>query len=83
MTEEQGQSQQDSEQPQQVPTKTSRSKARVAREQAIAPQQSIWPFALACALGVLLIGFIIHPIILAIGLLLVAIAIIGWGLERR
>jgi len=61
----------------------SKAKAREAREQAISPQQSIWPFALAFAVVVLLIGFVIHPIVLGIGILLVIASIIGWGLERR
>jgi hypothetical protein len=86
VSEEQDQSQV-SGQPQQTPAKAagsrSKSKAKEAREQAISPQQSIWPFVLAIALVVLLLGFIIHPIVLGIGVVLVAAAIIGWGLERR
>ena len=86
VSEEQDQSQA-SGQPQQTPAKAggskSKSKSREAREQAISPQQSVWPFVLAIALVVLLIGFIIHPIVLGIGVVLVAAAIIGWGLERR
>jgi len=86
VSEEQDQSQV-SGQPQRTPAKAggskSKSKSREAREQAISPQQSVWPFVLAIALVVLLIGFIIHPIVLGIGVVLVAAAIIGWGLERR
>jgi len=86
VSEEQDQSQV-SGQPQQTPAKAggskSKSKSKEAREQAISPQQSVWPFVLAIALVVLLIGFIIHPIVLVIGVVLVAAAIIGWGLERR
>ncbi len=86
VSEEQDQSQV-SGQPQQTPAKAagsrSKAKAKEAREQAISPQQSVWPFILASALVVLLIGFIIHPIVLGIGVVLVVAAIIGWGLERR
>ena len=86
MSEEQDQSRV-SGQPQHTPAKAagskSKSKSKEAREQAISPQQSIWPFVLAIALVVLLLGFIIHPIVLGIGVVLVAAAIIGWGLERR
>lgn len=88
MSEEQDQNQV-SGQPQQTPAKAggskskSKSKSKEAQEQAISPQQSVWPFALAFALVVLLIGFIMHPIVLGIGVVLVAVAIIGWGLERR
>ena len=61
----------------------SKSKLREARERAITPQQSIWPLALAFAVAVLLIGFVIHPIVLGIGIVLVIASIIGWGRERR
>jgi hypothetical protein len=71
--------------PQQSSSKAggSKAKSREARERAITPQQSIWPLALACAVAILLIGFVIHPIVLGIGILLVIASIIGWGLERR
>ena len=86
MSEEQDQNQV-SGQPQLTPAKAggskSKSKSKEAQEQAISPQQSVWPFALAFALAVLLIGFIMHPIVLGLGVVLVVAAIIGWGLERR
>ena len=86
MSEEQDQNQV-SGQPQQTPAKAggskSKSKSKEAQERAISPQQSVWPFALAFALAVLLIGFIMHPIVLGLGVVLVVAAIIGWGLERR
>jgi hypothetical protein len=66
---------------QQEPGKEGASKP--AREQAISPHQSVWPFALALALMVLLIGFITQPAILGVGVVLVIVAVIGWGLERR
>jgi hypothetical protein len=73
------------EQPRQVPGKAKSAKAKEAQEQALTARrsQSIWPFALAVALMVVLMGLITHPIIFGIGLLLAAAAIIGWGLERR
>ena len=45
--------------------------------------RSYWPLALALALMVMLVGLLIHPIVLGIGAVLAAAAIIGWGLERR
>lgn len=88
MSEEQGQSEV-SGQPQPTSEKAGGSKAKAkakeAREQILTSHrsQSIWPFALALAVIVLLVGFIVHPIVLGIGVVLVAAAIIGWGLERR
>ena len=61
-------------------------KQRAAKEvkgQAINPKRSFWPFALALALSFMLLGVVVHPIIFWIGLVLVAGAMIGWGLERR
>ncbi len=52
-------------------------------EQAINPQSSYWPFALAIALCITLIGVIIHPVVFGVGLALVAAAIVGWGLEHH
>lgn len=63
-----------------------RKKERITKltpEQAIGPHKSVWPFALAVALLVLLIGLMIHPIVLGIGALLTIAAIIGWGFEKR
>lgn len=56
---------------------------KVVSEEAIIPHPSIWPLALALALVVLLIGSVTQAWIMGLGALLVAIAIIGWGLERR
>lgn len=69
------------EQKSQVPGKAPLSK--IARERTLGPHQSIWPFALACALVILLMGVITQPIIFGIGAVAVVAAIIGWGLERR
>ena len=57
--------------------------AQVTQEQAISPQMSYWPFALAVALAILLLGIITHPVIFGIGVVLTAVSVIGWGLERR
>ena len=53
------------------------------QEEAIKPHLSVWPFTLAVALVILLIGFMTQPIILGVGVVLVIVAIIGWGVERR
>jgi len=50
-------------------------------EQAIEAKRSYWPFALAVAVFIALVGIVIHPIVVGIGALLVIVAIIGWGLE--
>jgi hypothetical protein len=48
-----------------------------------AARSSIWPLALACAVAVLCAGVITHPVVLAIGLLLVVATAAGWALERH
>lgn len=57
--------------------------SKEALEQAIKAHKSYWPFALALALIIMLVGVIVHPIVLGVGLALVAVAIIGWGLEHH
>lgn len=57
--------------------------SKEAIEQSIEPQLSYWPIVLAAAIIVMLIGLVIHPIIMIIGVVLTVAAIIGWGLERR
>ena len=57
--------------------------SKLVQEEAIKPHLSVWPFTLAVALMVLLMGFITQPIILGIGVVLVIVAVIGWGVERR
>jgi Cytochrome c oxidase subunit IV len=54
-----------------------------ALEQTAGPRKSYWPFALAVALMIAFLGVIIHPILLGIGVVLTALAVIGWGLERH
>jgi len=57
--------------------------SKPVQEEAIKPHLSVWPFTLAVALMVLLMGFITQPIILGVGVVLVIVAVIGWGVERR
>jgi hypothetical protein len=52
-------------------------------EQTVGPQKSYWPFALAVALMIAFVGVVVHPIVLGIGVVLTALAVIGWGLERH
>ena len=66
---------------QQVPGKDNLSPE--VQEQALHSSTSYWPFALAVASFVLLMGLITNPVVLAIGAVLTAAAVIGWGLEHR
>ena len=77
MAEEQNQNQKG----QQLPDKEPSSKG--VQEQALHPKSSYWPFALAVALSILLLGVITSPVVLAAGAVLATAAIIGWGIERR
>jgi hypothetical protein len=67
------------------PPKKKRVVKRVPKidEAAISPRPSYWPLTLAFALVVLLMGAVTNDIILAIGVVLVVIAILGWSFERR
>jgi len=47
------------------------------------PRPSYWPLFLAFSLAVVLAGALSSLIVLGIGVLLVVVSIIGWGLERR
>ncbi|HZU69214.1 MAG TPA: cytochrome c oxidase subunit 4 [Ktedonobacteraceae bacterium] len=69
----------------QAQSKQVRSKQRrlAAVEETSGPQLSYWPFVLAVALMIAFVGIVIHPILLGIGVVLTAVAVIGWGLERR
>ena len=80
MAEEQNQNQQD-QRGQQLPDKEPASKG--VQEQALHPYTSYWPFALALALSILLLGVITSPVVLAVGAVLTTAAVIAWGLERR
>ena len=77
MAEEQNQNQQG----QQLPDKGPPSKG--VQEHVLQPSTSYWPFALAVALSILLLGVITGPVVLAVGAVLTAAAVIAWGLERR
>jgi len=68
-------------QSQQVPNKERLSKG--AHEQTFGSYTSYWPFALAVALCILLMGLITNPIVLGAGIVLTAGAVIAWGLEQR
>lgn len=57
--------------------------SKEALEQALNTRTSYWPFALAVALIVVLLGIMTHPIVFGIGVALVATAAIGWGLENH
>jgi hypothetical protein len=78
VAEEQNQNQ-EGQRGQQLPDKGSPSK--VVQGQAL--HTSYWPFALAVALSILLLGVITSPVVLAVGAVLTAAAVIAWGLERR
>jgi hypothetical protein len=54
-------------------------------EQAIKPKQSYWPFALAASLTVTLVGVILlsHPVVFWLGVALLIVSFVGWGLERH
>jgi len=56
-----------------------------AMEQSIKPKQSYWPFALAASLTITLVGVILmsHPIVFWVGVALVVVSFVGWGLERH
>ena len=49
--------------------------------QAVDAKKSYWPFALSFAILIVMIGIVTHPIVLGIGVVLIIVAIIGWGLE--
>ncbi|TMC17763.1 MAG: hypothetical protein E6J34_18110 [Chloroflexi bacterium] len=69
--------------PASAPTRKKRKKVRQPTEAELMPRPSYWPFALALSLTLALLGFVSNPIVLAIGILLVIIAVSGWLLERR
>jgi cytochrome c oxidase subunit IV len=57
--------------------------SKKAMDQAIKPKQSYWPFALAASLAIALFGVIVHPVVLWVGVALVVVSMVGWGLERH
>ena len=55
-----------------------------AMERLVASKKSYWPFLLAAAISIALLGVVLFSnIILIIGIVLVIVAVIGWGLERH
>ena len=53
-------------------------------ERAASARKSYWPFLLAVALSISLVGVVLFSnILLLIGVVLVIGAVIGWGLERH
>jgi Mg2+/citrate symporter len=53
-------------------------------ERALNSHTSYWPFALAVALVIVLVSIMMtNPIVFGIGVVSVAVAAIGWGLENR
>jgi Cytochrome c oxidase subunit IV len=54
-----------------------------AMKQALKAKQSYWPFALAASLSIALFGVIVHPIVFWVGVVLVVVSMIAWGLERH
>lgn len=66
---------------------------RVARRNRLSPEamqrmaaskKSYWPFLLACSMAISLVGVVLfNNIVLGIGVVLIIVAIIGWGLERH
>ncbi len=72
-----------SEEQKQKPDKKDRPAKAAQQEISLSAYQSYWPLALAIALFVILLGIITHPIVLGIGVVLAAVAAIGWGLERH
>jgi hypothetical protein len=55
-----------------------------AMERASAAKKSYWPFLLAVAISISLVGIVLFSnIVLIIGIVLVVGAVIGWGLERH
>lgn len=63
--------------------KRGKRKTKLVNEADVMPRPSYWPFALAVAMAVMLIGVMLHPAVFILGVILVIGAIIGWALERR
>ena len=63
--------------------KRGRRKTKLVNVEEIMPRPSLWPLALAFAVAITLFGILAGPIVLAVGVILVIVSIIGWVLERR
>lgn len=81
MAEESNQGEQ--EQPPEQPVARKPQEPLEVRERKLSPRPSFWPLALAVALVVIGIGVISHPIVIACGIVLAIVAIIGWALEKH
>ncbi len=63
--------------------KRSRKKGRLVNAEEVIPRPSIWPIVLAAAVIVMLVGIMLHPLVIALGVVLVIAAVAGWALERQ
>ncbi len=63
--------------------KRRKGKAKWVSVEEISPKPSYWPLALTVSICVLLMGVMIHPIVIGLGVLLIIVSIVGWMLERR
>jgi hypothetical protein len=63
--------------------KRARKKTEQVDVQKILPRHSYWPIALAFSLCLAFVGLAYSPIVLGLGVLLMIISVIGWGLERH
>ena len=66
-----------------VPGKKRKKRIDQVDVQKISPRPSYWPIVLAFSLCMTFVGLAYQPIVLGIGALLIVVAIVGWGLERR
>ena len=66
-----------------VPNAEPPSKGGQEQTISVSAYKSYWPFALAVALIILLMGIMTNPIVLGVGVILTIAAVVGWGLERR
>jgi cobalamin biosynthesis Mg chelatase CobN len=69
-----------------TPRKKRRKKANAEEpfdEKSASPRPSYWPIVLAFSLCVMFLGVAWHPIMIAVGVVLVITSFIGWSLERR
>ncbi len=65
-----------------APRKKRKKKADQIDVQKFSSRHSYWPIALAFSLIVAFIGLADSPIVLGIGVLMIIVSVIGWGLER-
>lgn len=77
----QNEAEQQAEQPK--TKKRGRRKTKLVNVEEILPHPSLWPLVLAFAVAITLFGILAGPIVLAVGVILVIVSIVGWVLERR